>query len=479
MEKRPTKIDMPETNGYADRLEIMKNDLENFSPVQLFEKIFDDDIFQHIRDQTNLYSTQKNNHSFSVDLKIFFGILLLSGYHRLPREKLYWSLGEDLGVAFVSNAMSRNRFQEIKKYIHLANNDELDNNDKMAKIRPLMKSLNQKFQQYGVFHQELSIDEAMVKYFGHHSAKQFIRGKPVRFGYKDWMLCGSTGYCYAFDTYCGAKISKNQTSDENLPLGSKVVLDLLEIVAVPSDHIVYFDNYFTSHALLKTLKDSGQRATGTVRENRTKKCPLSAVKLFQKRDRGEFEYVYDSDSLLLFVRWKDNNVVTMATNHDSVEPLGQVRRWSTAAKSKVQVPQPKVFQNYNHGMGGVDLQDQAVNNYRINIRGKKWWWVLFTHMINVSVVNAWRLHQLASQEKMDLLAFQRDIARHYLVMFLKGEFSRTRPSVSLPDGIRLQEGGHFPNKLDKQLRCKQCHMRARWFCAKCGVQTHPPFRNLI
>ena len=29
-----------------------------------------------------------------------------------------------------------------------------------------------------------SIDETMVSYFGRHSAKQFIRGKPVRFGYK-------------------------------------------------------------------------------------------------------------------------------------------------------------------------------------------------------------------------------------------------------------------------------------------------------
>nr|CAI5829854.1 unnamed protein product [Callosobruchus analis] len=59
----------------------------------------------------------------------------------------------------------------------------------------------------GIFHSHLSIGEAMVKYFGHHSSKLFIRGKPVRFGYKEWMLCSSTGYCYNFDVYCGAKPS--------------------------------------------------------------------------------------------------------------------------------------------------------------------------------------------------------------------------------------------------------------------------------
>nr|CAH7750912.1 unnamed protein product [Callosobruchus chinensis] len=43
-----------------------------------------------------------------------------------------------------------------------------------------MMMLNKNFQQWGIFYSDLSIDEAMVKYFGHHSAKQFIRGKPVR-----------------------------------------------------------------------------------------------------------------------------------------------------------------------------------------------------------------------------------------------------------------------------------------------------------
>lgn len=76
-------------------------------------------------------------------------------------------------------------------------------------------------------------------------------------------------------------------------------------------------------------------------------------------------------TLLFFVRWNDNNVVTMATIHDSMEPIEQVRWWLIVAEAKVLVPQPKVFQNCNRGMGGVDLQVQAVINYRINIRGKK------------------------------------------------------------------------------------------------------------
>ena len=53
---------------------------------------------------------------------MFLGILFLSGYNCLARERLYWSLGEDVGVKCVFLCMSRNRFQEIKKSIHFADN---------------------------------------------------------------------------------------------------------------------------------------------------------------------------------------------------------------------------------------------------------------------------------------------------------------------------------------------------------------------
>ncbi|GLV46153.1 hypothetical protein CBL_02869 [Carabus blaptoides fortunei] len=94
----------------------------------------------------------------------------------------------------------------------------------------------------------------------------------------------------------------------------------------------------------------------------------------------------------------------MASNYDKVFPLQSVKRWSSAEKRKVDIPQPKLFSSYNAGMGGVDLHDQAVNNYRISIFGKKWWWPLFTHMLNTTMVNAWHLHKIANKnESLDLL----------------------------------------------------------------------------
>ncbi|KAF5296703.1 hypothetical protein FQA39_LY12403 [Lamprigera yunnana] len=97
---------------------------------------------------------------------------------------------------------------------------------------------------------------------------------------------------------------------------------------------------------------------------------------------------YDVESLQLLVRWKDNNIVTIATNYDSFEPLGKVKQWSKERKEKVDVPQPMLFAAYNAGMGWVDLLDQVVTIEGKNGGGR------FGLMLNVSVVNAWRLHLL-------------------------------------------------------------------------------------
>ncbi|KRZ09274.1 PiggyBac transposable element-derived protein 3 [Trichinella zimbabwensis] len=128
-------------------------------------------------------------------VNIVIKFVMLSGYHSLPHVQHYWSTQPDMGVPLVYNTMSRNRFMELKKYIHFSDNQKLTKGDKMSKVTPLYDMLNKLLAQFGVFHSLLSEDEpTSVPYFGRHSAKMFIRGTPIRFGYKIWMLCGNDGY---------------------------------------------------------------------------------------------------------------------------------------------------------------------------------------------------------------------------------------------------------------------------------------------
>jgi len=58
-------------------------------------------------------------------------------------------------------------------------------------------------------YQILNYDESMVKYFGKHSCKQFIRGKPITFGYKIWCFNTPDGYLVDFDFYQGISPKRN------------------------------------------------------------------------------------------------------------------------------------------------------------------------------------------------------------------------------------------------------------------------------
>ena len=96
--------------------------------------------------------------------------------------------------------MLRKRFEDIKKLIHFADNNNLPAGDKLAKIQPPQDRVNTLLQQFEVFTKDLPIDKQMVPYFGRHSAKMSICGKLIRFGYKNWVSASSDGYPYKFES---------------------------------------------------------------------------------------------------------------------------------------------------------------------------------------------------------------------------------------------------------------------------------------
>ena len=126
----------------------------------------------------------------------------------------------------------------------------------------------------------------------------------------------------------------------------------------------------------------------------------------KKRERGAFEVF--SDGKVTLCQWNDNQPVCVVSNHESVDPTIPVRRWSSATGNAVSIAQPWMIKSYNKHMGGVDLLDRFLSDYRLRLRSKKWWWYLFANFLNMSVVAAWRLHK-ELKEKMSHLEFCREI----------------------------------------------------------------------
>lgn len=238
----------------------------------------------------------------------------------------------------------------------------------MFKLQPMIDILNIGWIQFGTFEPDVCIDEQMMPYYGHNSIKQFMKGDPVRYGYKIMMmLCSSSGYCYQFHIKCG---KKNISSDEqaNLPWGQKLSWIYLIAFLTRGPSMSASTTFFTIHhlTLLKEgiqvhdwNRKSGSNATGILRASLQTGFPRRLVNY--------------SDSDMKVVHCKYCKSVCVASNYEAVTLTSTCQRKVAGQKEEVGIPQPRMIATYNAKMGGVDLLDNLVSFYRIRIYSKEWY----------------------------------------------------------------------------------------------------------
>lgn len=402
------------------------------------------------------------------ELFVMFGALLLSGYAKYPNKRLFWSSSEDTPKLLL-NSMRLNRFEKLLKHLHFNNNIQNNNNDKLFKLRPVIDALNRNFVEHGGLEEHLSIDESMIPYYGKHYAKQYIKGKPIRFGYKNWALCTSTGFMVAFDIYTG-----KSNTEKKFGLGGDVVLKLIDQANVPENmgYKLYFDNYFTSLDLLSHLTEKKICATGTIRENRLQGCPFPKKSTWNKEKRGTYKFL--ANEQILLVQWKDNKTVTLASNFED-QTMSSATRWCRETKSKQNIPQPKLIGNYNKKMGGVDKIDGLVAAYRSRIRQRKWYWPIFQYLFDVSVVNGWLLMKKLKPTNPNcasLLIFRRYIAKSYLDSYGVKPLRYKQINLTTKN-VRFDNIGHLVDYSETDRKCKVCNKNSKFVCIKCKIGLHP------
>lgn len=141
-------------------------------------------------------------------------------------------------------------------------------------------------------------------------------------------------------------------------------------------HTLYADNFFLSLKLIDQLTKMNIGITGTTRANRIGDCPIESVQKFKKCTLGSHAIQYDRINKVLICRYKDNAIVTAASNWDTITPVNQTEWYSRSFKKKVTIDQPQPIENYNLNMGGTDRCNQNAEKYRINVHGRKWYWPL-------------------------------------------------------------------------------------------------------
>lgn len=454
------------------------------TPSESFSLYFNDDVLEMIVLETNRYARQEARRGWhdltKGELKAYLGILILMSVNPAHHLYLYWSSDSFFNVKEISSVMTFKRFQAIMNSLHFYDNEKIKSKgeegfDRLAKIRPLVDTLNKKFLQEYKPSGHQAIDESMVRFKGRSALKQYAPMKPIKRGYKVWCRADSvTGYLCEFQIYEG----KSAEREAGRTLGEHVVLSLCN--NVDEDSTLYFDNFFTTTKLMEELSEKQIMAAGTVRTNR-KDLPHE-IKVDQKLKRGD--YVWRSKGQLTAYQWRDNRNVTMLSNfHDPSEVVEVNRTLSNGAT--VGVTCPKVVSDYNKFMGGVDRFDQKRNAYMCDRRSKKGWYRLFYYLLDAAVVNAFIQHchftpneylwfRLAlGRELISGQSFRKKTAIPAFQHKKRGRQSGQK-MVGVPGEIRFHKGDHHPVKTTGRKRCRWCSTKAKEIrtalvCKVCNV----------
>lgn len=116
-------------------------------------------------------------------------------------------------------------------------------------------------------------------------------------------------------------------------------------------------------------------------------------KKLRKKLRGTFVQKTNNNKNITVVKWPDNKCVTLSSTYCCVQHVDEVKRYSKVDKKKVVVSCPKVVKEYNHCMGVVDLFDMLVSLYRTGMKTRRWYFGIFSQIIDVCVNNAWLLYR--------------------------------------------------------------------------------------
>lgn len=234
------------------------------------------------------------------------------------------------------------RFQQIRRYLHFADNTHADESDRYYKLRPLLERVRAQclsIEEENAF----SVDEMIIPYKGKKagSRRQYNPNKPCKWGFKNLVRAGVSGIVYDFMLYAGDDTFRGiqfEPEEENLGTGAKTVLALCKTIK-NRPCVVYFDNWFTSLELIYLLRHNyGIFSLGTARKNRLREANdlLLSDKALQKKGRGAYCQATCNKNKIAIVKWFDNKPVTLVSSYVDAYPIEKVKRFHKESKGRIE-----------------------------------------------------------------------------------------------------------------------------------------------
>lgn len=432
-----------------------------------------------IVDETNRYAKGKLSKWVDVsrdELYTFFGIVLIMGVHRLPRIDCYWSTHRLLGIAEVKERMTMSRFWELWVNLHVVDNSKFTGSEGISrKIRPVLDVLGRTFPANYSPAQELSIDEAMVKYKGHCKGKVRMPKKPIKLGYKIWCLCCSCcGYLCSFQLYEGKPTDPctgKQVSETGMV--KRVVTDLVSLYE-GQNHVVYCDNFFTSGPLVDALAEVKVYLAGTIQQRAS-----GFPELLKGIKPAKGCYVAHTVDNNVYYVFNDRKMVSFVSNVFPEAMPGKVLRVPAEGRLLKFQSVPPLLPAYNKFMGAVDRLSQVRKTYGYDRKSRRYWLRLFYQFFDYAVNNAYLIYvhncRRCSVSAVELMLFRLDLAN---LMVNRSCTRRLRvrncasvQSESVCHLVKVEEVGLARGRCSQCLEVKRKPVRFTSFaCSTCCVR---------
>ena len=268
------------------------------------------------------------------------------------------------------------------------------------------------------------------------------------------------------------RIWESKEADDPLALGkfSAVVMNLVKGLEHKNDD-VYMDNYYTSVPLFLALSDKGIGACGTIRANRKFFLKAALVDEVKHQPRGTF--AWRANDSLLSMLWNDHkSILFLSSIHqpEQGEPAKRkVKRVNIYQETEFLCP--KLVNDYNKFMGGVDHSDQ-MTRLKKQKRQKKWYIRLVIKLIFMSCYDSYLVcKHLNPNEKVDYPTYKENLIVELVGFVRAPRNSAGRKRKLEKDHFRLQNvGEHFPEIEKKK---KKAILRDQY----AGVKVREPLKT--
>ena len=409
------------------------------------------------------------------ELWAYLGFSILMAVNHLPSVRDYWRSDEVYHYSPVASRISRDRFYDISRYLHFADNSTLPPRSdphfsRLQKVQPVITSVMEACMSTYNPSVNMSVDEAMISFKGRSSIKQYMPKKPTKRGIKVWMRSDSlNGYVSQFSIYTGKEGNTTEVG-----LGGNVVRKLTRSVT-GRNHCVFMDNFFTSVPLFLQLLDDDIYACGTLRKDR-KYLPEDLKQVSKKGLPNRGDFMFRQDQNLVMTVWQDTKPVTMLTTLWDPADVVKVKRKKKDG-STIEVNCPGAIDTYNKFMGGVDKGDQFRKYYELRMKSHKVYKYIFWFLVEISILNTYILQRYSpriGKTPASYKEFRVELAK-LLIGTYQGRKRRGRPVRILPAPTPKRPNlAHFPRRA-KRGRCSYCQKQGKrrettWICTGCNMR---------